>query len=162
MTLEETPEFQKALNEACEKQYRVLFYGEQVEKAHSNHLISNTIEDMRRQRKEIEAKFEDIKRRGDQVRYEAMIMANPHMREITANLKRKQPSSGLICPVCGDGDHGNRVNGKPYCFMKAKHEGLGRILLMTPEKAKDWKTPTKRFKQREPWELGENDIVKVK
>lgn len=139
----DSPEFQAALNEACEKQYRGWLYGGEYAKAHSKDTIADTMEEMQRQRKEIEAKAEDIRRHAEQLRLEARIIFNPHMREITANLKRKQSISVLVCPVCGEGDHGNRMNGKPTCFMNAKHKGLGPIPLMTLDKAKDWKPPEK-------------------
>ncbi|GAH68856.1 unnamed protein product, partial [marine sediment metagenome] len=43
---------------------------------------------------------------------------------------------GLVCPVCGEGDEGNRMNGKPWC-MKCNAP------LMTVEKAADWVKPEK-------------------
>lgn len=146
MILEESPEFQKALNEACEKQYRGFLYGGDYVKAHSKDAIAGTMEEMQRQRREIEARIKDVKKHADHVRHKAMIMSDPHMREITANIKRKVGSSGLICPMCAEGDHGNRMNGKPICYMNAKHDGLGPIPLMTPEKAKEWKPPKKPVK----------------
>ncbi len=141
--LEESPEFQKAMNEASEKQYRGYLYGGEYIKSHSKDSIAETMEEMQRQRRKIEDEVEGIKKHADQVRRDARIMGGPHMREITANLKRKSGSLGLICPVCGEGDHGNRMNGKPVCMMNAKHDGLGSVLLMTPEKAKEYKVPEK-------------------
>ena len=148
MSVEESPEFQKALNEVCEKQYRGFLYGGEYAKSHSKDSIAETMEEMQRQRRKIEAEVEGIKKHADQVRRDTRFMSSPHMREITANLKRKSRSSGLICPVCGEGDLGNRMNGKPVCMMNAKHDGLGPVLLMTPEKAKEWKPPKKPVKAK--------------
>lgn len=139
----ENPELRAAITEACEKQYRGHLYGGGYAKAHSKDIIAGTMEEMQRQREAIEAKVEGIRSHAEQVRREATMRANPYIREITANLKRKYGSVGLVCPVCGEGDHRNRMNGKPVCMMNAKHKGLGPIPLMTLEKAREWKPPEK-------------------
>lgn len=146
MSVPDTPEFRKELNEACEKQYRGFLYGGDYVKAHSKDSIAEKMEEIQKQRKELENSSEEFRRHAERVRHEARIVSNSHMREITDNLRRRSGSSGLICPMCGEGDHGNRMNGKPVCFMNAKHGGLGPIPLMTPEKAKDWKHPQKPMK----------------
>ncbi len=141
MSVEDSPEFQKALNEACEKQYRGFLFGGAFIKAQSKDAIAETMDGMQQQRREIEDKVKGLREEADKVRGDMKLRLSPHMREITANLKRKSGSPGLICPKCGEGDYGNRMNGKPICYMNAKHDGLGPILLMTPEKAKEWKSP---------------------
>ncbi len=96
-----------------------------------------TRESMEKYRKEIQAHSDRIKAESERQR-------NPHFQEITRNLRKD--SGGLICPVCGEGDHGNRMNGKPVCMMNAKHGGLGPVPLMSSEKVKDWKPPKKKSK----------------
>ena len=46
MSVEDSPEFQAALNEACEKQYRGYLYGGNYAKAHSKDTIAATMEGM--------------------------------------------------------------------------------------------------------------------
>lgn len=172
--LEESPEFQKALNEACEKQYRGWLYGGKGVKAETKSQIDGVMRELQGRKREAEMmreslalrasamgfhmpdipslpdeitresmeKYrEEIQRHSDRIRAEAERQRNKHFQEINRNLSRG--SGGLVCPVCGEGDHGNRMNSKPYCFMNAKHRGLGPIPLMSPEKAKDWKPPEK-------------------
>jgi len=63
------------------------------------------------------------------------IMNNPHAREITEELRRLHSAGGgLVCPSCGDTDHGNRMNNKPWC-MKCN------LPLMSLEKAANWVKP---------------------
>lgn len=79
--------------------------------------------------------------RARQVREEIRIMSDPLLREITENLRKAhQSKTGLICPQCGDTDHGNRMNKKPWC-MKCN------LPLMSAEKAAKWVKPQqpKRF-----------------
>ena len=144
----DSPEFQPALNEACEKQYRGWLFGGEYVKAASKDSVGDTLEEIERERKKLMAKHEGYMREAELVKLQSGWMRNPHMREITGNLKRKQKFSGLVCPVCGGGDKGNTVNGKPVCYMNAKHRGLGPIPLMTAEKAKDWKPPEKKKPKR--------------
>lgn len=143
MIVEDSPEFQKALNEACEKQYRGWLFGGEYAQADSKDSIAETMEEIQRQRKEF---GDGVRSYAETIRRQAMITAHPHMREITSNLKRKQGAKGLVCPLCGEEDHGNRINGKPYCFMNAKHKAKGvngPVPLTTAEKAKEWKPPKK-------------------
>lgn len=160
MSIEPSLEFQKALNEACEKQYRGFLYGESYFETHSE--VAETMEEIQQQREEIENKVEEFRVEARRIRRES----HPHMREILASLKRrslkKSGGSGLICPACGEGDHGNRMNGKPVCMMSSKHRGLGPVLLVSPKKAKEWKFPDKKVGYKESWELSDNEIVRVK
>lgn len=47
-------------------------------------------------------------------------MVDPHLRRIQSQLMRKlhveTETKELVCPVCGDRDHGNEMNGKHWCF----------------------------------------------
>ena len=171
-TLEESPEFQAALNEACEKQYSGWLYGGSAVKAKDKSKIDGVMREIQHRKREAERmreslalrasamgfhmpniptlpdeitresmeKYrEEMQRHSDRIRAEAERQTNPHFREITENLKRRQNSGGLVCPKCHDIDHGNRMNGKPWC-MKCN------VPLMTPEKAKDWKPPEKPLK----------------
>lgn len=168
MTVEESPEFLRALNEACEKRYRAYLFGGEDAKAHSRDTISDTMEEMQRRRKEIEAMSEDIRRHTERVRREAKerrFRMHPHVREIDEVYRRAHGGGGLICPICGERDHGNRMNGRPYCFMNARHKVMGvdgPVPLMSPEKARDWNPPKKKARLREPWEQDEREIVRVK
>lgn len=164
----DSPDFQKALNEACEKQYRAYLFGGAYATAHSKDTIADTMEEMRRRREEIEAKSEDFRRHAEQVRREAEEMRfrmHPHVREIDELYRRLHGAGGLICPLCGERDHGNRINGKPVCSMIAKHKAKGvdgPVPLLLLEKAKEWKPPKKKFKFKEPWELDDSEVVKVR
>jgi RNA polymerase-binding transcription factor DksA len=113
--MENSPDFEKALNEECERQYRGWLFGGGYAKASSKDRIGDTVEEMQRRRREIEDKADDLRRHANQVRREAMIRANPHMREITENLVRKHGFAGPVCPECGKPYYGNRKNGKPWC-----------------------------------------------
>lgn len=110
---------------------------------------------------EMMEKYGDYIKQAKQLRF----LSNPHAREITANLKKKHGSSGLICPCCGEGDHGNIINGKRVCYMTSKHKAKGidgPVLLMSPEKAEDWEPPKKTVMPKEMWELNKEEIVRVK
>jgi len=135
MSVEDSPEFKKALTEACETQYREYMYGGTYASAKSKDTIADTMEEIQRQRREIEEKVEEAKRYAGEVRERARIMGDPHMREITENLRKLHSAGGgLICPSCGDTNQGNRMNGKPWC-MKC---GLP---LLSQEKAEKWVKP---------------------
>jgi hypothetical protein len=45
---------------------------------------------------------------------------DPLLREIQDNFERKlevvKGEDSLVCPECGEGDKGNKMNGKPWCF----------------------------------------------
>ncbi len=177
--LEESPEFQTALNEACEKQYSGWLYGGSAVKAKDKSKIDGVMREIQHKKREAERMRESLALRAsamglhmpdipslpdeitpesmekyhveiagysDRIRAETERKMNKHFQEITRSLSRG--SGGLVCPVCGEGDHGNRMNGKPVCMMNAKHKGLGSIPLMTPEKAKDWKLPKKKQKSQ--------------
>ncbi len=177
MSIEESPEFQAALNEACEKQYSGWLYGGSAVKAKDKSKIDGVMREIQGRKREAESMRESLalrasamgfhmpdipslpdeitresmeKYRGemqghsDRIWAEAERQRNPHFQEIKRNLSKV--SGGLICPICGEGNHGNRMNGKPVCMMNAKHNGLGPMQLMTAKKAKEWKPPKKKSK----------------
>ena len=179
--LEESPEFQAALNEACEAQYRGWFYGGAGVKAETKSQIDGVMKEIQHKKREaeamreslalrasatgfhmsnipnfpdeitpesMEAYREEIQAHSDRIRAETERQRNPHFQEITRNLRKRHDTSGLVCPVCGEGDHGNRMDKRPYCFMNAKHGELGPVPLMSPEKAKEWKPPKKKPKPK--------------
>ncbi|GAI93495.1 unnamed protein product [marine sediment metagenome] len=165
MSVEESLEFQKALTEACEKQYRGYLFGGAYKKAASKDKIGETLEKIEAERKRLMEKHEGYMKQAELAKQQARFMTDPAMREIMENLRKKHDSGGLVCPVCGEGDHGNKMNGKPICYMNSKHKAKGvngPVPLMTPEKAKDWKPPAKKPKFKEQWELDEDEIVKVR
>ena len=44
-------------------------------------------------------------------------LLDPHLREIEQKIVGKATViSDMICPSCGDGDKGNKMNGKLWCF----------------------------------------------
>ena len=150
MSSEDSPEFQKALTEACEKKYRGWLFGGDYKKAESKDKIGETLENIEAERKRLMEKHEEYMRQAELIRQQTRFMTNPAMRQITGTLKRKHRAGGLICPVCGEGDHGNRLNGKPVCYMNSKHKAKGvdgPVPLTTPEKAKEWK-PSKKPKSK--------------
>lgn len=162
MKPEQSPEFMKALNEACEKNYRGWLFGEEYKKAASKDSVGETLKEIEAERKRLMEKHEGYMRQAELAKQQTRFMTDPAMREITETLRRKHGSGGLICPVCGEGDHGNRLNGKPYCYMNAKHNGLGPIPLMTPEKAAEWEPPVKKPSFRESWELGDDKVLRMR
>ena len=79
--------------------------------------------------------IEEAITKAKQMREKMRIMGDQHLREITENLRRAHAAgSGLVCPSCGDGDHGNRMGKKPWC-MKCN------LPLMKSEKAAKWIKP---------------------
>jgi len=179
MSVPDTPEFRKALEEACNGQYREWLYGGAAVKAGDRSKIDGVMREVQGRRREAEAMRESLALRAtamgfhmpdipnlpdeithesmekyreemqaysDRIRVEAERQRNEAYQEITRELKKKSGSKGLVCPMCGEGDHGNRMNNKPVCMMNAKHKGLGPIVLVKPEQVKDWKTPQKPAK----------------
>jgi endogenous inhibitor of DNA gyrase (YacG/DUF329 family) len=131
--VEESPEFRKALAEACEAQYREFMYGGGIPKGK----VGDSAEEIQRQRAEIEEKVAGARLHAERVRREAEIMSNPHAREITENLRKLHSvDSGIMCPKCGEtNSHGNKNNGKPYCY-KCQQTMISR------EKAEKWVKPS--------------------
>ena len=136
MSVEDSPEFKKALNEACEGQYRGWLYGGGV--VSSKDKIGGTMEEIQRQRQRIEDEVAEARRHADRVREEARIMSDPHLREITEHLRRIHgQKGGLVCPSCGEtNSHGNRMNNRPYCFRC-------NLPMISREKAEKWIKPQK-------------------
>jgi hypothetical protein len=66
---------------------------------------------------------------------------DPALRDIERKLREKAAAlSDLVCPACGDGDRGNRMNGKPYCFKC-------QVYLVEKSKVKSW-IPIKEVKHK--------------
>ena len=76
---------------------------------------------------------EEAKRKADKLRREYMI--DPHLRKIQENFNSKlgviKGENSLVCPECGEGDHGNRMNKQPWC-MKCN------TALVTKKMLKKW------------------------
>jgi len=66
------------------------------------------------QREEIDSRVADVKLKAGELRRQY----NPELIRINTILDRKYASQPLRlrCPVCGEGDKGNKMNGKPWCF----------------------------------------------
>jgi len=61
--------------------------------------------------------MDDVTQRIDEVKRKYRV--NPALREIEsqyAKLVLVETACGLVCPECGEGDKGNKMNGKPWCF----------------------------------------------
>lgn len=70
--------------------------------------------------------------------YSERYMLDPALREISSKLTQRvgmQTTSKLVCPVCGDSDKGNRMNGVPWC-LKCKSP------LVLKKKLGQWKKAT--------------------
>jgi len=134
MSIEESPELKRALNEACERQYREYLYGASV--VSSKDKAGGTPEEVQRQRREIEEKVEGARLHADRIRREAELMSNEGAREIIESLRRiHSQNGGLICPSCGEtNSHGNRMNNKPWCFKC-------NLIMISKEKAEKWVKP---------------------
>jgi len=50
-----------------------------------------------------------------------------------ARLNPQQETDKLVCPCCGEGDNGNRMNGKPWCIKC-------NVALASKAKMKKWMT----------------------
>lgn len=99
-------------------------------------------------------RFQSPESRTARLRLESELRSNPHAQEINRSLKTLHGGrSGLVCPGCGEVDHGNKMNGKPFC-MKCQ------IPLTTSEKAKEWKKPIPQKKASRGYELPDRVIVK--
>lgn len=99
-------------------------------------------------------RFQSPESRAARIRMESEMRSNPHVQEINRNLKALHGGdSGLVCPSCKDIDHGNKMNGKPFC-MKCQ------IPLTTPEKAKGWKKPTPAKKASRGYEIPDRVVAK--
>jgi len=148
----ESPEFKRALQEACEGQYRGWLYGGGV--VSSKDKIGGTMDEVQRQRREIEEKVEGARLRADRVREEARIMSDPHLREITENLRKLHSvESGVVCPQCGEtNSHGNKMNGKPFCFKC-------QLLMISKEKAEKWVKPQPKPKS---YTFKDVDVARVR
>lgn len=60
-------------------------------------------------------KAEKAESRADGLRREY----DPLLRELSEKYAERLPKiegTGLICPECGDKDHGNKMNGNPWCM----------------------------------------------
>ncbi len=68
----------------------------------------------KREIEEIDSKVADAKASAEELRRQY----DPELMRITANLDRKigTPAGALRCPKCGESDHQNTMNGKPWCL----------------------------------------------
>jgi rubrerythrin len=65
---------------------------------------------------DVDRRVQEAKDRAEKLRREY----DPLLREIQGKLLRKldvvKSEDSLVCPKCGEGDKGNKMNGKPWCF----------------------------------------------
>jgi len=64
--------------------------------------------------RDLEDVVEEAKQQADELRREY----DPELRRINRLFMEKAVRSdgALVCPVCGGSDHGNKMDGKPWCF----------------------------------------------
>lgn len=76
------------------------------------------------------SKVEDAKQRAEELRRQY----DPMLREINRRFieEAERGKASLVCPVCGDIDHQNKVNGKSWC-LKCNNP------LVPKEKVETWK-----------------------
>lgn len=98
--LEEHPEFLKGLEAEIPRQ------------ASS---VQRSVEKVERGKAKRERELEEAMRRADELRSQY----DPALRELSEKYSQTLPKidvGALACPQCGDGDHGNKMNDKPWCF----------------------------------------------
>jgi hypothetical protein len=99
--LKANPEFLKSLEQQIPKQVAAVQKREEK--------LEKTKAKWQRDLDEAKGRAEKLRREHD-----------PLLREIQDKLLRKldvvKGEDSLVCPKCGEGDHGNKVNGKPWCF----------------------------------------------
>jgi len=117
-TAMDSPEFQAALKQACDRVWQAYQSGE------------ITLPPTNGVKTEAERRRADaIRRRRDMLRQQR----DPSLRRIEENLRRVRgvATVGLVCPHCGAPDHHNTLNGTPWCVPC-------HVALVAPEKAKGW------------------------
>lgn len=72
----------------------------------------------------MEEKKAESQRRAETLRR----LYNPLLRRVT---ERNRAISKLVCPTCGKGDKGNRMDQKPWCFNC-------NVPLVKPNQVKRW------------------------
>lgn len=64
---------------------------------------------------DVDRRIERVKRRADDLRRQ--YMTAPALSKIQAKFDdRFDVVSNLVCPSCGEGNKGNKMNGKPWCI----------------------------------------------
>ena len=124
--MENSPEFKKALEEACEDQWLNWFYGGSLKSVPKQDVeeelkrLQRVKEEAQRSVEEAKRQAENIKRRIEKRRGEITETAeelrrlnNPLLQRAMKNFEVSKVD--LVCPICGEGDKGNRMNEKPWC-----------------------------------------------
>lgn len=91
--------------------------------------IDERTQEVRAKAAKLRKRFERLKREGKSKHQKEMAVLKARLREyefkldpILRKIQRRLDSkvvgstSSLVCPVCGEGDRGNIMNGKPWCF----------------------------------------------
>ena len=161
-----SPEFQRALREAADEQWRSWLYGGGYVKAKRED-VPKVLDEIKRAKEkagEIKREAKSLRRRmkgrmararamaaargitpvsfenmspeemrewGERQRREAEFRTNPQVKRIEEDLRERAVKVGLVCPECGDSDHGNRMNGRPWCLRC-------NVPLMEPSKVGKW------------------------
>ena len=122
MSVKDSPEFQNALKEACDNQWQTWLYGG-VAKKSSKRNVEKDLNRIQQIKQDAQMKVDAVEKKADSIRKkseELRRLHDPSLKRITENYKLKNDIQGviLVCPKCGDSDHGNKMNGKPWCMSK--------------------------------------------
>ena len=73
-------------------------------------------ERLARSRTSPRGKIDEVRRKADDLRRRYLV--DPALRDIQDKFTRKLETApaALVCPICGGGDKGNTMNGRPWCF----------------------------------------------
>lgn len=96
MSVESSPEFKAALNKASEGAYNKFLFGSK-RKVKAVEELSPSVAKILKEVAYMKKAAERLKREANQTRI-------------------RIHNSGIVCPVCGEGDQGNTMNGEPWCF----------------------------------------------
>lgn len=73
---------------------------------------------LQRDLEDVDRRVEEAKRKADKLRRKYLV--DPHLRKIQENFNKKldiiKGKNTLVCPTCGEGDHGNKMNKQPWCI----------------------------------------------
>ena len=106
-------------------------------------------EKLNRTRSYYQRDIESALKRTEDLRRKYMVA--PGLREMADKYERllkPNESKRLHCPVCGEGDKGNKMNGKPWCFKCNVPLVSGMEKKLSATKIKVIRNPYRRELQR--------------
>jgi len=73
---------------------------------------------LQRSLEDVDCRVAEAKHKADKLRRKYMM--DPNLREINEKYQRRlqksESASALVCPKCKGSDHGNKMNGRPWCM----------------------------------------------